>query len=73
MTDEVGNIILEHLKAMRSSLSRLEGKVDTVAAEMLAVRQHQQGSDTLLNHDHDEIAAMKARLDRIEHRLELVE
>lgn len=73
MTDEVENIILEHLRALRASLGRLEGKVDTLAAEMLAMRQHQLGTDTLLHHDHDDIAAMKARLDRIERRLDLVE
>ena len=73
MTDDTTNLVLEHLRAIRSSLNRLENRVDTLAAEMLAMRQHQLGQDTLVNHDHAELAAVKVRLDRIERRLDLVE
>ena len=73
MTDETTNLVLEHLKSIRASVTRLEDKVDTFAAEMLAVRQHLGGTDALVNHDHDDIASIKVRLERIERRLEQVE
>jgi len=73
MTDETTNLVLEHLKSIRASVNRLEDKVDTFAAEMLAVRQHLSGTDALVNHDHDDIASIKARIERIERRLDLVD
>lgn len=73
MTDETTNLVLEHLRALRAGQARVEDRLNTLAAEMLAMRQRQIGDDALLNHDHDEIAALKVRLDRIEKRLDLVD
>lgn len=73
MNDKVENLILEHLRIMRADIGRIEGKVDTLGAEMLILRQHMAGlvgSETLHN---AEIAGIKVRLDRIERRLELVD
>jgi len=70
MSEDTTNLVLDPLRAMRATLTRLENKVDTLAAEMLAMRRHQQGNDSLLNNDHTELAAVKARLDRIERRLD---
>ena len=73
MSESVENIMLEHLRAIRFQMGRMEEKVDTVAAEILIVRQHMAGllgGQTL----HDaEIASLKNRLERIERRLELVD
>lgn len=73
MNEKVENLILEHLRAMRGDMSRMSERMDVVSAEILIIRQHMAGllgSQTL----HDaEIAGLKARLDRIEKRLELAD
>jgi len=71
VTEDTTNLVLEHLRAMRASLARIEGRLDTLAAETLALRRHQVSTDTLVNFDDDDIASIKVRLDRIERRLEL--
>lgn len=68
---ETDNIILEHLRAIRGDISKLNNRMDTLAAEMLATRQTIRGMSTLQDHDHADITAVKTRLDRIEKRLEL--
>lgn len=72
MTD-VENLMLEHLRAMRADIARMPNRMETLAAEMTAVRHHIAGMSSLQDHDHVEIAEIKSRLDRIEQRLELVD
>jgi hypothetical protein len=47
--------------------------MDTMGAELTAIRQHLGGVVTIQDHDHGDIAEIKSRLDRIERRLELTE
>ncbi|MDJ0920766.1 MAG: hypothetical protein QNI84_06530 [Henriciella sp.] len=70
---ETDSIILEHLRAIRSDMGRMADRMDTVAAEMRATRQHVAGLTSLQDHDHADIAHIKTRLDRIEERLELAD
>jgi hypothetical protein len=70
---EPDNIILEHLRAIRGDLSRMADGMQTMSAEMTAVRQHLSGVVTIQDHDHGDIAAIKLRLDRIEKRLQLAD
>ena len=70
---ETDNILLEHLRSIRADMSRMADRMDTIAAEMRATRQHVPGLTSLQNHDHADIAQIKTRLDRIERRLELAE
>jgi tetrahydromethanopterin S-methyltransferase subunit G len=73
MNENVENLILEHLRAMRGDMSRMTERMDTISAEVLIIRQHMAGllgSQTL--HD-TEISGLKIRLDRIEKRLDLVD
>ncbi|MCQ0986192.1 hypothetical protein [Jiella marina] len=73
MNENVENLVLEHMRAMRSQMARMEEKLDTLSAEMLIMRQHVGGlvgSQTL---NDQRFATMEARLDRIERRLELVD
>lgn len=72
MTD-VENLMLEHLRAMRADMARINNRMDTMHAEMVAVRHHISGMAALQDHDHAEIAEIKTRLDRIERRLEIVD
>ena len=73
MTDEVENLVLEHLRAIRADIAKLNEKVDTLQVEMTAMRQVMMAVVTLQNHDHAELAVVKSRLERIERRLDLVE
>ena len=58
---------------MRADMSKMANRMDTVAAEMSAVRQHLSGIVTIQEHDHADIAHLKSRLERIERRLDLHE
>jgi hypothetical protein len=47
--------------------------MQTMSAEMTAMRQHLSGVVTIQEHDHGDIGSIKVRLDRIERRLQLVD
>ena len=73
MTAETENLVLEHLRAMRSDIARIKDDIQTMRVEMVALRQQVSSLLTIQEHDHVEIASIKVRLDRIEKRLELVD
>jgi hypothetical protein len=54
-------------------MARLADDMRTTRSEMIAFRQHVSGIVTLQDHDHGDIAILKARLERSEKRLDLVE
>ena len=78
MTDNVENLILEHLKRFQSSLDRMERRMDEMAvrlsnlesayASILQHLTHQAATDAAQQVSIDNI---NMRLDRIERRLEL--
>jgi hypothetical protein len=70
---EPDNIILEHLRAIRGDIARMADGMQTMSAEMTAMRQHLSGVVTIQEHDHGDIASIKIRLDRIEKRLQLAD
>ena len=70
---EPNNPVLEHLRSLRAGQVRIEDRLDTLSAEMLAMRHMLAGEITLQQHDHSDIATLKVRLDRIEKRLDLVD
>ncbi|GAA0770740.1 hypothetical protein E1180_11740 [Roseibium denhamense] len=73
MNEKVENLILEHLRAMRSDIVGIKADLSTLKAEMTAMRQQMAGVITLQDHDHSDIAGLKLRIDRIEKRLDIVE
>ena len=73
MTDERADLMLEILKRLQAGLDRVEGKVDHLSAEFVAMKQHMAAFMTSEFNQDAEIASMKLRLDRIERRLDLVE
>jgi len=73
MADEPADLVLEHLRAIRGDVSRVRDDLQTIKVEMVALRQQVSSIQTIQEHDHVEIAAIKVRLDRIERRLELVD
>ncbi|MEA2887654.1 MAG: hypothetical protein QOD11_2014 [Bradyrhizobium sp.] len=70
---EPDHIVLEHLRAIRGDMGKLVGEMQTIRAEMTAMRQFMAGMMTIQEHDHVDIAGIKLRLDRIEKRLELAD
>jgi hypothetical protein len=73
MTAEPDNLVLEHLRAIRGQMGKMADLMHTMSVEMTAIRQHLVGVVTIQEHDHGDIAGIKARLDRIESRLDLVD
>ena len=73
MPNVTNELILEHLKAMRSDMGDMKDEMRLMKDEMIAMKK-MVGSLVMqdLNRD-DEMAHVRKRLDRIEARLELVE
>jgi hypothetical protein len=70
---EPDSIVLEHLRALRGGMGKMLDWMQTINAEMSAMRQHMAAVLTIQQHDHGDIANIKLRLDRIERRLDLVD
>jgi len=70
---EPDNLMLEHSRAIRTDMGKMADWMQTMSVEMTVIRQHLAGVVTIQEHDHSDIAAIKARLERIEKRLELAD
>ena len=70
---EAANLMLDHPRAIRGDMAKMADRMETMSAEMTAIRQHLSGIVTIQEHDHGDIASIKTRLDRIEKRLELAD
>ena len=70
---EPDSLVLDHLRAIRGDMAKMADWMHTISVEMTAMRQHLAGIVTIQEHDHGDIAGIKARLDRIEKRLELAD
>jgi hypothetical protein len=73
MTEEVENLVLEHLNRIQGELTKVRDDQKTTYALQLAMQQTLNGHSTLLQQALEDIAGMKTRLDRIERRLDLVD
>lgn len=73
MTDDVENLVLEHLKRIQAELSHVRDEIRTVHASQVAMQQTLGAHSTLLYQCVEDIASVRVRLDRIERRLDLVE
>jgi hypothetical protein len=73
MNEKVENLILEHLRAIRSDIARLSEKVDTLAASDLSMKQHMAGFMGQELVQDGRLAQFDIRLERIERRLEISE
>ncbi|MFD2182174.1 hypothetical protein [Rhodoplanes azumiensis] len=73
MSEAPDNLVLEHLRAIRGQTGKMADMMHTMSVEMTAIRQHLAGVVTIQEHDHGDIAGIKARLDRIETRPDLVD
>lgn len=73
MSEEPESIELRRLRAEREQIAKLGVELDFARKEITALRIRMVAQDQELLAGKDEIAEMKARLDRIERRLNLVE
>lgn len=73
MNDNVENLVLEHLRAIRGDMTKMADYMHTMQAEMTSMRQSLSSVRTLQDHDHGDLASLKLRLDRIERRHDLVD
>ena len=71
MSENLENITLEHLRAIRSDMAKMADSMRLLGTEMTAIRQHMAGVVTIQEYDHGDLAAIKVRLERLERRLEL--
>ena len=73
MTDEVGSLVLEHLRPIRVDLGGMKDEGRTMRAELTALRHEVRAVSTLAEQCLEDIATIRVRLDRIERRLDLVD
>ena len=71
MTDNTENLILEHLRAIRTSVAKLEENDTFMKARMSSLEQQMAGIHSDMATVHNRMDSMDKRLDRIERRLEL--
>ena len=72
MADNVTNeLLLEHMKEMHARLTNLEQGQADIKTVLVGMQQHMSGFMTTSAGHEASIAAMHARLDRIERRLSL--
>ncbi|MEW5891433.1 MAG: hypothetical protein AB1768_20925 [Pseudomonadota bacterium] len=78
MTENVENLILEHLRALRAGQERIEGELKEIKARLTHLESAVIGSrrDAVMTQEdvyrqQTVIDQIKERLDRIERRLEL--
>jgi predicted nucleic acid-binding Zn-ribbon protein len=69
MTEETESRVLEILKRMQASLSRLESSVSDLGAALRAVKSHMAGFMQSEFRQDTELADLRHRIDRIERRL----
>ena len=78
MTENVENLILEHLKRFQATLDRVERRLEEFTARqtdthnaVLGLRRDQVNDAESVAHFQVELDGVRSRLDRIERRLEL--
>lgn len=78
MSDVTAELLFEVLKSIQARLAQVDGKIDEMKQEMLALRTSQNAARQDVTSVFQEIAAVHAtlvrhegRLDRIERQLEL--
>ena len=78
MNDRVENLMLEHLKRFQATLERIERRLDEITTRqndthtaVLGLRRDQLNDAEITAHVQAQLDLVRARLDRIEQRLEL--
>ncbi|MCL6708386.1 hypothetical protein M8R20_15400 [Pseudomonas sp. R2.Fl] len=73
MNEKVENLILEHLRVMRSDIATLKDEMTGMRAEMRSIKQHMAAFMSHEAAQDGDIATVKLQLERIGKRLDIVE
>jgi len=71
MTDNVENLILEHLRAIRSTLSDHSERLNRIELRLATIEQTLGSLYALSGSDRETLTALTRRLERVERRLEI--
>lgn len=71
MTDNIENLVLEHLRAIRSTLSDHGERLNRIELRLAAIEQTLGSLFALSGSDRETLTTLTRRVERIEHRLEL--
>lgn len=68
---EEHNLLLEHLRALRSDMTDVKSGIRGLKEEMVGMRHHMGGFLTHESVQDEEIATLKARIERLEDRMNI--
>ena len=71
MTDNTENLVLEHLRAIRSTLSDHGERLNRIELRLATIEQTLGSLFALSGSDRETLTTLTRRVERIEHRLEL--
>lgn len=69
MNGKVGNLVLEHIRAIRADMSSMKDEIGNMRSEMHIIRQHLAGLMSGQLFGNTELATVTVRLDKIENDL----
>jgi chromosome segregation ATPase len=73
MADDIANLMLEMLRAVRATQDAHSSRFDRLDLRLAAIEAHMAGFQFQEVHQNAEMDDLRARLSRIEKRLELVD
>jgi len=73
MTDDVESLVLEHLRAIRSTLNDHGDRLGRIELRLSAMEQTLGSLYALSGSDRETLSALTRRVERIERRLELAD
>ncbi len=73
MTENVENLLLEHMKRFQAALDRIERKMEELIGRTGRLEVSMAGMRSDLAHGESNDAALSVRLDRVSERLDRVE
>ena len=73
MANESDNVVLEHLRHIRSKVDMTATDVTDIKIQLAAMQQHMAGFHAVIASHSDELNQLRQRIDRIEKRLELTD
>lgn len=71
MTDNAENLVLEHLRAIRSTLNDHSERLNRIELRLATIEQTLGSLFSLAGSDRETLTTLTRRVERIEHRLEL--
>ena len=73
MAENLENVVLEQLRAVRADNAKILEEVRGLMTEIISVRHHIRGIELTNDRSAADVASFKLRLERVERRLELAD